>query len=149
MDHAGFLQEFERIGAGMLTIPNAQHHGIRREPCVGWSATLARVFVDCGRQIDRFEFVIHGKSDGPREVLLPKAPVAHKGRLGLKSLSFSGTFERKTGQAGIEGAVRTLYDHDSVAPAVEAIWAAACSKSAREAAVGIVNEQPPAIVENP
>src|SRR5437660_933490 len=139
MDHTSFFQEFERIGPRLLTIPNAEHHSVRREPRVGWRPTLARMLVNCGRQIDRFEFVIHRKGDGLREALLPKAPVTHQRRLRLESLSFPGTLKRETGEAGIEGAVRTLYHHYSVAPAVEAIWAAAWSESAPEAGVGIVH----------
>src|SRR2546423_1364674 len=64
MDHTRFRQEFEWIGPRLLTIPNTQHHRIRRKPLVGWSPTAARMLVDCARQIDRFVFVVHGKSDG-------------------------------------------------------------------------------------
>src|SRR5438445_12665850 len=104
MDHTGFLQDFERIGPRLLTIPNAQHHCIRREPRVGWHPTPARMLVDGARQIDRLEFVVHRKSNSLREAFLPKAPVTHESRLGLKPLSFLGTLKRKTREAGIEGA---------------------------------------------
>ena len=148
MDHTGSLEEFEWIGARLLTIPNTQHHRIRSQPRIGCSATFARMLIDGSRQIDRFKFVVHRESDSLREALLPKAPVSHQRRLGLKSHSFLGTLKRKTRKAGIEGAVRTLDHHNSVAPAVESIWAAACSKSAREASIGVVHEKAPAIVEN-
>src|SRR5262249_50804078 len=95
-----------------------------------------------------FVFVVHGESDRLRVAFLPEPPVGYQSWLRLKPGSPFGAIEGHAGQAGIERAILALDHHDAVTPAVEAERSAARSKSACEAGVGVVHEQPPTIVED-